>query len=104
MAVLAGATLLVTPYLRAYDLILLILPAAVLLRRGPELWKKTAILAAWLVPAILMFMVSPIQVGPIVSVVLMGMLFRASHAIVALPRPDRHGAWRMIPRPNQYGL
>ncbi len=74
-AVLAAATLLVTPYLRAYDLALLVLPMAFLLSRaqiGPI--KVAAILAAWLAPAVLMFMSPSIQFGPVVSVLLLATL------------------------------
>ncbi|HKB96333.1 MAG TPA: glycosyltransferase family 87 protein [Rhizomicrobium sp.] len=70
-AVLAAATVLVTPYLRAYDLVLLVLPIAVLLSRNQtNLIEKTAILAAWLIPAILMFSPPRIQFGPLVSLAL----------------------------------
>jgi hypothetical protein len=71
VAILASATLLVAPYLRAYDLVLLVLPIAVLLSRGKtSLIEKMAILAAWLVPAILMFSPPRIQFGSIVSMAL----------------------------------
>ena len=75
MAVLAAATLLVTPYLRAYDLVLLILPVAVLLWGRTGLVEKAIIFAAWLLPGVLMFTANAIQIGPIVSVALMGLLF-----------------------------
>jgi alpha-1,2-mannosyltransferase len=81
-AVLAAATLLVTPYLRAYDLALLVLPLAALLSFGKtNLTEKTVILAAWLVPAILMFSSPRIQFGPIVSLALfIVVLWRTSFA------------------------
>ncbi len=75
-AVLAGAILLVTPYLRAYDMLLLILPIAMLVRGPMNLAEKAIIFAAWLVPAVLMFSPPAIQFGPVVSVALLIMLFR----------------------------
>ncbi len=78
-AALAAATLLVTPYLRVYDLALLILPIAVLLS-GAEDGKRlglgeTALLfAAWLLPAALMVTRSPIQLGPLAPAALLGLL------------------------------
>jgi hypothetical protein len=82
VAVLAATTLLVTPYLRGYDLVLLVLPVAALLSGGKAtLAEKTAILAAWLIPAILMFSSPSIQFGPIVSLaILIVVLWRASSA------------------------
>ena len=75
-AVLAGATLLVTPYLRAYDLSLLILPIAVLLSRTQtNPIEKLVIFAAWLVPALLMFAAPHVQLGPLVSLALLGLVF-----------------------------
>jgi alpha-1,2-mannosyltransferase len=83
-AVLAAATLLVTPYLRAYDLLLLVLPMAVLLSRTRTgLVDKTAIFTAWLTPAFLMFAAPSIQFGPVASLALASMIFwrfRASAA------------------------
>ena len=74
-AVLAAATLLVTPYLRAYDLALLVLPMAALLSRTQiSLVEIGVLLAAWLAPAALMFMSPSIQFGPIVSLLLLAML------------------------------
>jgi len=74
MAVLAAATMLVTPYLRSYDLLLLILPIAVMLR-GPTGWaEKLVLFAAWLMPGALMFLPSPVQVAPLVSAAVMGLL------------------------------
>ncbi len=74
--VLAGAILLVTPYLRAYDMLLLVLPIAMLVRGPMNLAEKAIIFAAWLVPAVLMFSPPAIQFGPVVSVALLIMLFR----------------------------
>ena len=71
MAVLAGATLLVSPYLRAYDLALLILPIALLLQMRTGALEKIILFAAWLVPGVLMFATIPIQAGPLVSLVLL---------------------------------
>jgi len=74
MAVLAAATMLVTPYLRSYDLLLLILPIAVMLR-GPTGWaEKLVLFAAWLMPGSLMFLPSPVQVAALVSAAVMGLL------------------------------
>jgi hypothetical protein len=70
-AVLAAATLVVTPYLRAYDLVLLVLPVAVLLSRSKtSLIEKIVIFSAWLIPAILMFLPPRIQYGAFVSLAL----------------------------------
>lgn len=74
-AFLAAATLLVTPYLRDYDLVLLVLPISVLLshgRRGPVV--NATILVAWMLPAVLMFTPSRIQYGALVSAAVMGLL------------------------------
>ena len=76
MAVLAAAILLVTPYLRAYDLLLLVLPVAMLLRGKPDPMEKAIIFAAWLVPAVLMFAAPSIQFGPVVTVALSVLVFR----------------------------
>lgn len=74
MAVLAAGTLLVTPYLRSYDLLLLILPIAVMLRSQTGVIEKLIIFAAWLMPGVLMFMNTPVQVAPLVSAAVMGLL------------------------------
>jgi hypothetical protein len=76
-AALATATLLVTPYLRAYDLVLLILPMAALLPvAGTDyrLGERIAVFAAWALPAVLMFTSPPIQYGPIVSAATMALI------------------------------
>lgn len=79
VAVLAAATLLVTPYLRAYDLALLILPAAVLLRAGSGPLDKIILFAAWLAPGLLMFISPPVQFGGLVSLfVLAAILWKLS--------------------------
>jgi hypothetical protein len=75
-AVLAAAILLVTPYLRAYDLLLLALPIALLLRGPTGLGEKAVIFATWLVPAVLMFSAPAIQFGPAVTAALSIMVFR----------------------------
>jgi hypothetical protein len=69
-AVLAIAVLLVTPYLRAYDMLLLVLPIAMLLRGPAAATEKVVIFAAWLIPAILMFSAPTIQIGPVVTAAL----------------------------------
>jgi len=75
-AVLAAATLLVTPYLRAYDLLFLALPIAALLSRAQTSPAERAIiLAAWLVPAVLMFAAPSIQFGPVISLALLAITF-----------------------------
>ena len=72
LAVLATATLLVTPYLRGYDMALLVLPIAVLLSRARlTVVEKIVIFGAWLVPALLMFPSPHIQVGPLVSLAML---------------------------------
>jgi hypothetical protein len=76
---LAAATLLVTPYLRPYDLALLILPIAALLphrveRMGLGAWS--AIAAAWLVPGILTFSNPQIQYGALVTATVLALVVR----------------------------
>jgi hypothetical protein len=76
-AALATATLLVTPYLRGYDMILLLLSILPLInKRASSLLEKTAIALAWLLPAVLMFSNPPIQFAPFISLALMIMIFR----------------------------
>ncbi len=76
---LAAAALLVTPYLRLYDLALLILPLAALLpregERTPRL-EQTALAITWLLPALLLFAAPPIQVGALASVALLALVVR----------------------------
>jgi hypothetical protein len=77
LGILAAATLLVTPYLRAYDLALAVLSIAVLLARAqPTILEKTIIFAAWLLPVYLMFAPPQIQFGPLVSAALLIILLR----------------------------
>ena len=71
MAMLAAGTVLVTPYLRAYDLFLLVLPVAVLLRAQTGLMEKAILFAAWLAPGLLMFVSPRAQVGALVSMAMM---------------------------------
>jgi len=66
--------MLVTPYLRSYDLLLLILPIAVMLRGQTGWAEKLVLFAAWLMPGALMFLPSPVQVAPLVSAAVMGLL------------------------------
>lgn len=77
LALLAGlgaASLLIAPYLRPYDLVLLLPVTALACRDGSQAgWVlKLAGLAAWLAPALLMFTVPPLQYGALVS--LLGLL------------------------------
>lgn len=83
--VLAAAILLVTPYLRAYDLLLLALPIAMLLRGKTGLMEKTIIFAAWLVPTVLMFSTPAIQFGPLVSAGLIAASFRLAAKPITKP-------------------
>jgi hypothetical protein len=84
-AVLAAAILLVTPYLRAYDLLLLVLPIAMLLRDQTGLAEKAIIFAAWLVPAVLMFSTPQIQFGPVVSVAVLAAILRRTTRPIMKP-------------------
>jgi hypothetical protein len=85
--VLVAAILLVTPYLRAYDLLLLALPTAMLLRGKTSLVEKAIIFAAWLAPAILMFSTPAIQFGPVVSAALLtAILWRFAASPQASPQ------------------
>lgn len=75
--VLATATLLATPYLRGYDMALLVLPIAALLPCARlTVIEKAVIFAGWLVPALLMFASPHIQFGPLVSLALLIIVFR----------------------------
>ena len=74
---LAGAAVLVTPYLRPYDLALLILPIAVLLpsaggARGVA--ENVAVFAAWMVPAVLTFAAPPVQLAPVASAAMLALV------------------------------
>jgi alpha-1,2-mannosyltransferase len=77
LATLATATVLVTPYLRGYDMALLILPAAALMSLSKlTILEKAVILGAWLLPAILMFGSWRIQFGPLVSLAMLIVVVR----------------------------
>lgn len=76
LAILASAMLLVTPYLRGYDMVLLVPPIAVLLSRVRLTFtEKFVILAAWLAPAVLMFASPHIQFGPLVPLAVLIVVF-----------------------------
>jgi hypothetical protein len=78
-AALATATLIVTPYLRAYDLALLILPIAALASHGTrrlEVAERAVLALAWVLPILLLFAQSSIQLGPLVPITLMGLILR----------------------------
>jgi alpha-1,2-mannosyltransferase len=85
---LAAATLLVTPYLRVYDLALLILPIAALVSRAgvrPSVAERVILVVAWVLPAVLLFAPPHIQIGPLATIALMGLiLWRTA-------RMDEHG-------------
>jgi hypothetical protein len=69
-AALAAATALFTPYLRIYDLALLTAPIAVLLQAEPGRTghgDRVAVAAAWLAPAMLLFLPLGYQLGPLAS-------------------------------------
>lgn len=77
-AAVGAATLLITPYLRAYDFALLA-PAVLWLasRSGPSTGsgRVSGLLVAslgWIAPAVLMFSTSPVQYGPLISVLCLG--------------------------------
>jgi hypothetical protein len=77
LAILAIATVLVTPYLRAYDLVLLVLPIATLISRARlTIIEKAVIFCGWIAPAILMFAPLRIQFGPVVSLALLIVVVR----------------------------
>ncbi|MDR3514041.1 MAG: glycosyltransferase family 87 protein [Caulobacteraceae bacterium] len=74
---LAAATLLVTPYLRLYDLTLLILPIAALMAPAdgePGLGERAILVVAWLAPAVLLFTPPGVQLGPLVTLALMALV------------------------------
>jgi hypothetical protein len=74
-AAMAGAaTVLISPYLRAYDLALLVPAASLLAMRGDpasraprRLLELAAATLAWASPALLMFTTSPVQYGALIS-------------------------------------
>jgi hypothetical protein len=74
---LAAATLLVTPYLRTYDLALLVLPIAALAPRGRPgegLGEQALVAFAWLLPAMLLLAPPPVQIGPLAAASLLGLI------------------------------
>jgi hypothetical protein len=74
-AMLATGTLLATPYLRGYDLVLLVLPIAVLLPLPRKrLWENILIFLAWVTPIVLMFTAPKVQPGALVSVAMMALI------------------------------
>jgi hypothetical protein len=88
-AALAAATLLVTPYLRLYDLALLALPIAAMLepRIGkPSLGAQTLAAIAWVLPAVLLFTDPPVQLAPLAPMALLAVLFVRSKAAGEQPR------------------
>jgi hypothetical protein len=85
LAILASATVLVTPYLRGYDLVLLILPAAALMSLAKLSVAETVIvIGAWLLPAILMFSSLRVQFGPLVSLAVLIAVFRHTYSAISL--------------------
>lgn len=76
VAALAAATLLVTPYLRVYDLVLLALPIAVLAldETAAALPERIVLAIAWLLPAYLLLGRQSIQIGPLASLAVMGLV------------------------------
>jgi hypothetical protein len=74
---LATATLLITPYLRPYDLALLALPIAALLPRDGEprtVTSYAAAAAAWATPPLVAFVHLPVQFGALVIATVMGLV------------------------------
>jgi alpha-1,2-mannosyltransferase len=85
LGVLAAATLLIAPYLRAYDMALLVLSIAALMIRAPiSVLEKAIVFSAWLAPAYLMFAPPPVQFGSLVSATLLV-------ALVWRLNPDKAG-------------
>jgi alpha-1,2-mannosyltransferase len=93
-AALATATLIVTPYIRVYDLALLILPISVLATHGTRrlgLTEWAVLASAWVLPLVLLFEQPSIQVGPLVPIALMGLILRRvvrDSGALQLSRPD----------------
>jgi alpha-1,2-mannosyltransferase len=88
-ATLALATLLATPYVLDYDLMLLALPiawlAAVGLRQGFLAWEKTALLALWLLP-LLSRMVGQSLDLPVAPVMLVWLLLLTLRRVTHSPK------------------
>lgn len=79
-AALVTATLLATPYVMDYDLVLVALPiawlAAEAMERGPRPWEKTLLAVAWLLPLVvrqiaqgLMVPLTPLVLGALLAVI-----------------------------------
>jgi len=107
-AVLATATLIVTPYLRIYDLALLIVPIAALLPRGENevgISEQAILFVAWLLPVALLFGQPSIQVGPVITVALMGLILRRAFRAGNLTRGAGDHPWSMTdPNLTEGGL
>lgn len=73
---LAAATLLVTPYLRSYDLVLLVLPIAALADGEPAVSERAAITFAWLLPALLLLAPPPVQYAPLLTGAMLVLVLR----------------------------
>lgn len=100
--VLAAATVVVSPYLRSYDLALLILPIAALLpglaRRSPI--EAVILAAAWLLPAVLLFIPMTVQLGPIaILAVLALVLWRVAHDGGSSRTAEPSGVSQAMPSP-----
>lgn len=91
LGALATGTLLVTPYLRAYDLALAVLTIAVLLPRARlAIPEKAIISAAWLLPAYLMFVPPQVQFGSLIAAALLTIFaWRALSVEPAMEMPAR---------------
>lgn len=93
-AITGTACVLITPYLRGYDLALL-LPAVIVLSeagldRGQRLPSAILLAAAglgWAAPALLMFTSPAVQLGPLISLAILGCL-----------------AWRLLGQPEPVGV
>jgi hypothetical protein len=74
LAVLAAASLLITPYLRVYDLTLLALPIAILAAEDEvPLAERAGLAIAWLLPIYLLFGQPRIQVGALATLAVTGL-------------------------------
>lgn len=85
-AALATGALIVTPYLRIYDLALTLFPIAAIAGAmpGPRLFGKATLALAWIAPAAFLFAGLPIQFGPLILAAMMGLVVRGAAA-------PRHG-------------
>ena len=100
-AALAAGSLMVSPYVLQYDLVLLALPIAWLAMEGYQNgflpYEKTMLLAAWILPrvALAVSQMARIPIAPIVIVALMtAIIRRATYSESAADRrqPSRHNA------------